>query len=142
MNTIAKNIVAAISGVVVGSVVNIGIVNVGPLIAPLPEGVDVSSIEALRESMKLFTPANFVCPFLAHALGTLVGALTAAILAASHNSRFAYGIAIYFLLGGITMVSMIGGPMWFNAVDLGFAYIPMGHLGALLARRFRKSDVA
>ena len=55
MNPIARNILAAICGFVVGSVVNIGLVNIGPFVVPLPEGADVSTMESLRDSMKLFT---------------------------------------------------------------------------------------
>lgn len=32
------------------------------------------------------------------------------------------------------MISMVGGPLCFNVIDLLFAYIPMGYLGAILAR--------
>ena len=133
MNPIARNILAAICGFVVGSVVNIGLVNIGPFVVPLPEGADVSTMESLRDSMKLFTPVNFIFPFLAHALGTLTGAFVAAKLAASHPMKFAIGIGVAFLLGGATAVSMLGGPMWFNVSDLLLAYIPMGFLGGILA---------
>ena len=77
MNPILRNTLAVIGGFVVGSVVNMVIVNTGPIVIPLPEGADVSTMEGLRESMKLFTPVNFICPFLAHALGTLIGAFVA-----------------------------------------------------------------
>jgi len=133
MNPIVKNSVAVILGFVVGSVVNMGLVNVGPSIVPLPEGADVSTMESLRESMDLFTPINFVFPFLAHALGTLAGAFVAAKFAASHQMKFALLIGVLFLIGGISAVAMIGGPMWFNVTDLLLAYIPMGYLGGLLA---------
>ncbi len=133
MNPILRNTLAAISGFVVGSVVNMVIVNTGPLVIPLPEGADVSTMEGLRESMKLFTPVNFICPFLAHALGTLTGAFVAAKLAASHRMKFAIGIGVAFLLGGVAAASMLGGPMWFNVSDLLLAYIPMGFLGGILA---------
>ena len=86
MNPLAKNILAVVTGFVVGSLVNIGLVNIGPSVVPLPEGADVSTMENLRDSMKLFTPVNFVFPFLAHALGTLTGAFIAAKIAASHHS--------------------------------------------------------
>jgi hypothetical protein len=133
MNPIARNILAVVAGFVAGSVVNMGLVTLGPYVVPLPEGTDVSDMDNLRESMKLFTPMNFLFPFLAHALGTLVGAFAAAKLAASHPMKFALGIGGFFLLGGITMVSMVGGPLWFNATDLLVAYIPMGYLGGTLA---------
>ena len=133
MNPILKNILAVIVGIVAGSVVNMALVNIGPFVIPMPEGADVSTMEALAKSMKLFSPANFVFPFLAHALGTLVGAFAAAKIAASHKMKFAIGLGVLFLLGGITAVSMLGGPVWFIVADLVLAYIPMGFLGGKIA---------
>ena len=132
MNPIVRNILAAVLGLVVGSVVNMALVLIGPLLIPLPEGADLSTPEGLRASMALLTPVNFVAPFLAHALGTLAGAFVAAKLAVSHHMKFALGIGVAFLIGGIAAVSMIGGPVWFNAADLILAYIPMGLLGGYL----------
>lgn len=135
MKSVGKNILAVFAGVVVGSLVNILLVNVGPSVVPLPEGADISTMESLRDSMKLFTPVNFIFPFLAHALGTLVGAFVAARFAASHHMKFAMAIGVFFLMGGIAAVSMLGGPLWFNLVDLLLAYIPMSFIGATLAGR-------
>ena len=134
MKTGLQNFLAVIAGVVLGSVANITLVNIGPSIVPLPEGADVSSMEKLQESMALFTPANFLFPFLGHAVGTLVGAFVAAKLAASHAKYLALGIGLFFLAGGIAAVAMLGGPLWFMVADLGLAYLPMAYLGALLAR--------
>ncbi len=133
MNPILRNILAVIVGIVVGGIVNSALVNIGPMVVPLPEGADVSSMEALANSMKLFTPVNFLFPFLAHAVGTLVGAFLAAKIAASHKMKLAIGIGFLFLLGGITAAAMLGGPVWFIVVDLVLAYIPMGFLGGKLA---------
>jgi hypothetical protein len=133
MNPIIKYIIAVIVGIVVGSGVNMGLVNIGPSIIPLPEGADISTMEGLAKSMPLFSPANFLFPFLAHALGTLVAAFVTAKIADSHEMRFGIGFGVIFLLGGITMAIMVGGPIWFIAADLILAYIPMGILGAKLA---------
>ncbi len=133
MPSYVQNIFAVIIGLLVGMVVNMGLVTIGPMIVPMPEGADVSTMEGLAESMKLFTPANFIFPFLAHALGTLAGALTAAKLAASRKMGLALGIGGFFLLGGITMIASVGGPLWFCILDLVVAYIPMGWLGGKLA---------
>ncbi len=130
---IARNSLAVVLGIVIGSVVNMGIINVGSFIVPLPAGADVSTMENLRESMKLFTPLNFLVPFAAHALGTLVGAFVAAKLASSYPMRFAIGIGCFFLLGGVTAVLMVGAPVWFNVTDLLLAYLPMGYLGGFWA---------
>ena len=133
MKNVGRNILAVVAGIFVGSVVNMALVSIGPVIVPLPEGADVSTTEGLREAMKSFGPANFIFPFLAHALGTLVGAFVAAKVAASHPMKFAIGIGVFFLLGGITAVTMFGGPIWFILCDLLLAYIPMGYLGGILA---------
>ena len=74
MNPILRNVIALIVGFVVGSLVNIGLVNLGPMVIALPEGADVSTMESLKASMPLFKPANFLFPFLGHAVGTLAGA--------------------------------------------------------------------
>ena len=133
MKPIIKYIIAVVVGVVLGSIVNMGLVNIGPSIIPLPEGADVSNMEALAESMKLFSPANFLFPFLGHALGTLAATFVSAKIAGKHQMRFGIGFGLFFLLGGIAAASMLGGPVWFIAADLVLAYIPMGYLGGKLA---------
>lgn len=70
---------------------------------------------------------------MAHALGTLAGAFLAAMIAATRRMKFAVGVGAFFLLGGVTMVVMYGGPVWFIAADLIAAYLPMGYLGGVLA---------
>ena len=133
MHPIVRNVLAVIVGFFVGSLVNITLVNIGPMLIPLPDGADVSDMEGLRESMKIFSPANFLFPFLGHALGTLVGAFIAAKIAASHPMKFAISLGLFFLIGGTTMVFLVGGPLWFIVADLVLAYIPMGLLGGVLA---------
>ncbi len=141
MNAITKNVLVVLAGLVVGSLVNIGLVNLGPAIVPLPEGADISTMEGLSKSMQLFAPVNFLFPFLGHALGTLAGAFIAARFTTNHSVRFAFGVGVFFLMGGISAVIMLGGPLWFKVIDLLFAYIPMGFLGALLAGATGKEAV-
>lgn len=123
-------------GAVVGSLVNTGIIMIsGSIIAP-PQGADVTTAEGLKAVMHLFEPKHFVMPFLAHALGTFVGALVAAVIAARHKMKFALGIGVFFLIGGITNVLMLPSPVWFTIVDLAGAYLPMGYLaGKLIAKQ-------
>ncbi len=142
VNPIVKNVIAVVCGFAAGSVVNIALVNVGPFVIPLPEGADVSTMDGLKASMPLFKPANFLFPFLGHALGTFVGAFVAAKLAASHAMKLALGIGAFFLLGGIAAINMLGGPAWFNAADLLLAYIPMGYFGGMLGRSRPDSGTA
>jgi hypothetical protein len=142
MKSIVQNIVAVVLGLVLGSVANMTLVNLGPMVFPPPEGADITSLEGLRETIKLFKPENFLFPFLGHAIGTLVGAFAAAKIAASHKMRFAFAMGIVFLIGGIMMIVMVGGPIWFMAGDLLLAYIPMAILGGRFGGGSKMSSLA
>ncbi len=135
MNPIIKNILAVIAGCVAGSAVNMAIIMVSGSIIPPPEGADVTTMEGLKASLHLFQPKHFIMPFLAHALGTFAGAFLAALVAANHKMKFALGIGIFFLAGGIANTFLLPSPTWFTIVDLLGAYIPMGYFGGKLVSK-------
>lgn len=135
MKTIIRNIFAVIIGLPVGGTVNMALIMVGPRVIPPPVGVDVTDAQSLSTSIHLLEPKHFVFPFLAHALGTLAGALLAFLIAASYRSVFAYVIGAFFLAGGIAAAFMIPAPSWFIILDLVAAYIPMAWIGIQLGRR-------
>ena len=136
MNPIVKNILAIFAGIIVGSIVNMGIIAISGLIIPLPQGANVNTTEGLKASMHLFETRHFIMPFLAHALGTFTGAYFAALIATNHKMKYALVIGILFLIGGITMVFELPSPLWFTVLDLVVAYIPMAYLaGKLKANR-------
>lgn len=140
MNPILRNILAVITGILVGGIVNMSLIMVsGSVIAP-PEGVDLTTSEGLIKGMALMEPRHFVFPFLAHALGTLVGAYLAARMARTRKMLMALIIGVFFLLGGIANVMMLPSPMWFNVVDLAGAYLPMAFFGGKLAERVAKRN--
>lgn len=132
MPALARNIVAVLVGIVVGSLVNMAIIIAGPLVIPVPEGIDMSDMAKFSENLNLLKPVNFLAPWLAHALGTLAGAFVAAKIAASRPLVWALGVSLFFLLSGIWMVASYGGPTWFAVVDLLAAYLPAGILGGKL----------
>src|SRR5438105_8350957 len=135
MKTILRNIFAVIIGLAVGGTLNMALIIVSPHAIAPPAGVDVTDSQSLSTSMHLFEPKHFVFPFLAHALGTLVGALVAYVVAATHKPVFAYVIGACFLLGGIAAARMIPAPTWFVVLDLAVAYVPMAFLATLIGRR-------
>jgi hypothetical protein len=132
MNPILKNLIAVLVGLVAGSAVNMGIILISGSIIPPPEGADNTTMEGLKASMHLFQPKHFLFPFLAHALGTFVGALLAALIAANRKMLFAFVIGIFFLAGGVANVLMLPSPLWFTIVDLVGAYLPMAFLASKL----------
>ncbi|MDI1241387.1 MAG: hypothetical protein PSX80_05650 [bacterium] len=127
-----RNIIGVIVGIVVASIVNMALVAIGHANIPLPPGADVSSMERLSDTIHLFGPQNYIFVFLAHALGPLAGTFVTMLIAVSHKMKTAVGMAVFFLLGGIAASVMIPAPLWFKAVDLIFAYVPMTLLGAKL----------
>ncbi len=133
MNPIIRNILAVLAGLFIGGLVNLGIIIISPSLVPLPPGVDPNDLESIKSNIHLYEAKHFLMPFVAHALGTLVGAFIAVKLAASHHLYIGIGIGAFFIIGGIMAVSMIPGPMWFSVLDLLIAYIPMGWLGWKLA---------
>ena len=132
MKPALKNILAIIMGWLGGSAINLGLVQIGHMIFPI-EGVDLNDIDALAEAMPTMDYEFFIFPFLAHALGTLVGAVIAGVLAATHKMKFALGIGVLFLLGGIMVNYMLPGPTWFAIVDIIVAYLPMAYMGGKIA---------
>lgn len=130
MNPTLKNILAVVAGIVIGSAVNMGIILMSSSIIPPPEGADLTTAEGLKNSMHLMQPKHFIMPFLAHALGTFVGALLAVKLAAKHPFTLALIVGAFFLIGGIANVFMLPSPIWFTLIDLVGAYLPMSYLAS------------
>ena len=122
MKTIFINILVLLGGCIFGSAVNMGLIITGNQLMPMTDGMN--PMDATMWEIKYF-----LFPFLAHAIGTLVGAFIVARYAASHQMILAICIGIFFLLGGISMVFIMPAPLWFIAIDLLFAYVPMGWLG-------------
>lgn len=137
MSNILRNVLAVIAGLVAGGIVNMILITISPMIVPPPAGLDLNNPESISRAIHLFEPRHFIMPFLAHALGTLTGALTAYLIAASYKTRFAYAIGVLFLCGGVAASFMIPAPAWFIALDLLVAYLPMAWLATQIGVRIQ-----
>lgn len=142
MKNLLINILAVVLGLVVGSAVNMLLITAGTSVIPAPAGVDATDLESVRASMHLYGPEHFVFPFLAHALGSLAGALVTCLVAATNRVPLTLVIGFLFLTGGITAALMIPAPLWFIVLDLAVAYLPMAWLGAKLGTRIRPEKIA
>lgn len=136
MSPLVRKIVFIIVGLFVGSIVNMSLVRLGITIIAPPAGADMSTPEGIKAAMPLFSAQHFIFPFLAHALGTLVGAFVATRWSRSVSRTPALIVSSLFFLGGLTsMFVMPGAPMWFIAADLVLAYFPMGLMGNKLGKQ-------
>ena len=140
MPNLLRNALALLAGIAVGGIVNMALINLSPLLIPPPAGVDVNSAESLSKAMHLFEPRHFIMPFLAHAVGTLAGALAAYLIAASYKAQIAYAIGAVFLCGGVTASFMIHAPAWFIALDLLAAYLPMAWLSIQIGTHMKQGN--
>lgn len=129
---ILKLILAVIAGLIVGSVVNMALILAGPVVIAPPAGVDMSTTEGMQTGMHLLQPQHFLFPFLAHALGTLAGALITYLLTDSYRVQATYAVGVFFLAGGSVAANLIPAPIWFIVVDLALAYLPMAWLARQL----------
>lgn len=134
MRPFLRNILALIAGIVAGGFANMGLIMLGGAVLPPPEGVDPSDMESIRANMHLYQPMHFLFPFLAHAMGSFVGAFVAAKLAATHRMAFALGVGAFTMVGGVAAAMLIPAPMWFIVMDLTLAYLPMAWLAGRAAR--------
>lgn len=130
-----RNVLAVLAGVAVGGVINAALIALSPTLVPPPAGADMSSAEGLSAAMHLLQPRHFVMPFLAHAVGTLAGALAAYQMAASRRALMAYVVGAVFLCGGLAASFLIPAPAWFVALDLLAAYLPMAWLAIQIGAR-------
>jgi hypothetical protein len=133
MNPTLRNVLAVIVGIIVCMIVNGLLISVSAMVIPPPEGVDPNDMESIKANAHKFLPRHFLFPFLAHALGSLVGALVAVLLSASRSMSLAIIVGAVHLLGGIAAAFMIPAPTWFVVADLGLAYLPMAWIGGKLA---------
>ncbi len=134
-----RSILAVIAGVVVGSLVNGALINFGHAVIPPPEGSDVTTMEGIKAAIQHFELRHFIFPFLAHAAGPLLGTFLTTWIVVRNKTKFAVGMGAFFLLGGVIASILIPAPLWFKAVDLIFAYVPMAYIGGKLGGAFREN---
>jgi len=136
--SVLRGIAGVFAGLIAGGALNMGILYAGAALLPPPEGVDINKVESINANIDKYTVVDLMVPFAAHALGTLLGAFVAAMIAVTPRSRLRVSLVVgcLFLIGGIEAVRMIpNAPLWFDVLDLGLAYIPMALLGWWLAVR-------
>jgi hypothetical protein len=115
-------------------VVNMALIMTGTAMIPGPEGFDANNMETYN----LLEPIHMLMPFLAHALGSLFGAFAASLLSQTRKMRTALIVGAIHMIGGIMMVVQTNAPIYFDIIDLTFAYLPMAVLGVVLGKAVSK----
>jgi hypothetical protein len=130
---IIRGVLAVVLGIVACMFAKMAVMKFGPSIFPFPDGMNPNNFEDWKTFAPVLQAKHLVTPFLDHALGSFFGGLVAALIAANRKIVFAIAIGILHLVGGIAAAFMIPAPVWFIALDLIVAYIPMAYLGGLIS---------
>jgi len=121
-------------GVFIGSAVNMVLILLGGNLIPLAEGFD--PMNAMDWEFKYF-----IFPFLAHSVGTLAGAFTAAKMSKNKHIAIPLTISFFFLYGMIQMLPLLPAPTWFVYFDLVVAYVPMGLIAWKISKTSEKKQI-
>ncbi len=125
-----KSILYSVLGLVLGALTNGFIVQLGSYIIQAPAGFDLTTEKGLAKAMPLMGVEHFIFPFLAHSIGTLVGAYFVSKMKVNRPLLTAMAIGFAFLAGGVMMVIKLPQtPLWFILLDLLLAYLPMAYIG-------------
>ena len=133
-----RNPVVFFIALFMGMGVNMGMLFVGNLLIPLPEGLNTSSREALKAALPLLRTEDFIFPFLAHAMGTFTSAFVVTAWATAKQLRYSLLFGGLFFLGGLTTIIGMPSPLWFSILDLAVAYFPMAWVGYKMATTIGK----
>lgn len=137
MKPIFKHIISILAGWIGGSIINMSLIQLGHSFYPI-KGIGQNDMTALAAVMPTLEFHYFIFPFLAHSIGTFIGAFIAGLLAVKNKMAFSLSIGGLFLLAGIIVNIILPGPLWFTISDILIAYIPMAWLGGTLALRYQK----
>ena len=122
MKQLLKNIGILILGITIGMIVNMGLIIIGGIIVtPM---ANFEHMNAINWDFKYF-----IFPFLAHSIGTLSGAFIVSKLSKKTHIIMPLIVGLYFLFGGLYMVTILPAPTWFVLLDIILCYIPMALLG-------------
>lgn len=132
---------AVIIGLIVGSLVNLGIIEFNTAVLfPAPPDSDLSDPVQFQAYLDTLPALAFFMVMLAHLGQAFVGGLLAARLAPDRPMRIAIVIGALTLAGGIAAMLQFTAPPWFK-VEL-LLYIPAAYAAGSLERRRRASNAA
>ena len=127
-----KNVLAIILGLLIGNIAIMSLHYLGMYFYPLPEGIDMSDMNAIAEYVKIAPLGSLLMVMLAHIGGTFLAGLSTALL--SKKMLTVYIVGGFFTLAGIYNLYVLPHPWWFNLEAI--LYLPAAIYGfKLIAKR-------
>ena len=113
----------------IGSFTNAALISLGYTLIPPPEGFNMAHPVEFQNAIAHIHAKHFIFPFLAHGFGTFCSAWLWCSIKRKATWKATLGIAAVFFSGGLYMAFILDAPIIFEALDLCYAYFPMGLLG-------------
>lgn len=126
MNPVLKAILLVVGGYILGTIVHMGLLMLGNVAIPPPDGVNPIDPVSLKENFHLFTGKHFIFPYLAHQSGGIVGSFLIGKLGGLKWQALLIGAC--FMAGGIYMATSLPQPTWFSVLDI-VSYLPGALVG-------------
>jgi hypothetical protein len=125
MKKIAPYILAIFVGLIVGNIAIMGLHYLSMIVYPLPEGTDMSDMNAIAEYVKIAPLGSLLMVMLAHIGGTFLAGLSTALV--SKKMLTVYIIGSFFTLAGIYNLYVLPHPWWFTLEAI--LYLPAAVFG-------------
>lgn len=136
-----RNIAAAIVGVIVAIVLVQSIEMLSHMIYPIPEDMDFTDTDKVREFMSTLPIGAILFIGLAWSVGAFGGTLVGAWIATAKPLVYAIIVGGFVLVGAVTMLILLPHPWWFT-ISAPLAVVVGAYLGMYLATRLRGSQTA
>jgi len=120
-----RDVLAVITGFIIGNIAIMSLHYVGMIFYPLPEGINISDIIAIAEYVKIAPLGALLMVMFAHLGGTFLAGLSTALV--SKNINTAYIVGGFFTLAGIYNLYVLPSPWWFNIEAI--LYLPAAIYG-------------
>ncbi len=134
MKAIIRSLLALIASILItGTVISL-IQALNQYILPLPEGIDFSKPEELKELMKSIPLSAMLMVELSYIIGTIIGGFTIGILASSDDLMLSVILGLFFTAANILNIISIPHPLWMIILTM-ITFLPGALLGSYLAKK-------
>ncbi len=115
---VLRSILAVVAGCFAAGLLTVVLESLGHVIFPPPPGVDLSDHAALAKIMDQLPLGALICVLGGWAIGTTVGAATAAWLAPRAATVHGLIVGLIMLVLGLFTMIMIPHPVWFQIASV------------------------
>ena len=135
----AKNVAAAIAGIITAFVMIMLIEKLGHIIYPPPPDLDFSDPEVMRPYIATLPFLALLFPMIAWVVGTFAGTVLACKIGTANPLAFAAVVGGLVLAGTIANLIVIKHPLWFSLLSL-IAIIASAWIALQIATSSERAD--